>query len=74
MPTTVNPAALRAARLKRGLSQSEVGRRAGISQPAISDHEHGKKSPSVPTLFALAKLYGVSVESLVRGPSVENAA
>lgn len=56
---------LTAAREKTGLSQSEVARRIGATQAAISYFEQGLKIPSVPVLLNLARLYNVSMDYLV---------
>lgn len=53
------------AREKTGLSQSEVARRIGATQAAISYFEQGLKIPSVPVLLNLARLYNVSMDYLV---------
>lgn len=46
---------LRQARLELGLSGTELARRIGKSQPYISDLERGQRTPSLPTLAALAQ-------------------
>lgn len=37
---------IRASRLAAGLSQSELARRAGVSQPNLSAYEQGRRTPS----------------------------
>jgi|SRR5699024_553920 len=37
---------IRSSRLAAGLSQSELARRAGVSQPNLSAYEHGRRTPS----------------------------
>jgi len=37
---------IRASRLAAGLTQSELARRAGVSQPNLSAYEHGRRTPS----------------------------
>ena len=54
-----------AAREKTGLSQTEVAKRIGATQAAVSYFEMGLKIPSVPTLLSLARLYNVSMDYLV---------
>ena len=49
---------LRAARLKRGISQEEVGELAGLSQAAVSYIERGERGPGLGTL-AYADVIGV---------------
>ncbi|MDQ3470739.1 MAG: helix-turn-helix domain-containing protein, partial [Actinomycetota bacterium] len=43
----MTPAALiRTTRTRAGLTQAELARRAGTSQPVISAYEHGRRDPS----------------------------
>ena len=44
---------IHAARARHGLSQSELARRAGTTQTAISRLEAGRRSPSIQTLQRL---------------------
>ena len=58
---------LRELRIKRGISQNELARRAGVKQSVISYIENGRtKHPRIDTLTALAEVLGVSVEKLVK--------
>jgi transcriptional regulator with XRE-family HTH domain len=59
----VEPAILlRRVRQRRGLTQAELARRAGTSQPVVSAYEHGRRDPSVSTL---ARLVAAGGERLV---------
>ena len=49
---------LRAARERAGLTQGELGARAGTSQATISAYESGAKEPSVATLSRLLAATG----------------
>ena len=49
---------LRAARLRRGLDQAEVARRAGMDQPAISRIERDVVSPTLETLNRIFEAMG----------------
>jgi transcriptional regulator with XRE-family HTH domain len=49
---------LRTVRLRRGLSQSELARRAGTSQPVISAYEHHRRDPTIGTLRRLIEATG----------------
>ncbi|NMM93884.1 helix-turn-helix domain-containing protein [Bifidobacterium oedipodis] len=54
---------LRDYRVKRGLSQEQVAKRAGISQPRLSDYEVGRKpigNMTLDTARALCKALNVS--------------
>lgn len=46
------------ARSRAGLSQSELARRAGVTQSVISEYEAGKRQPSLPTLSTLIAATG----------------
>jgi transcriptional regulator with XRE-family HTH domain len=45
-------------RRRQGLTQAELARRAGTSQPVISAYEHGRRDPSVETLRKLVEAGG----------------
>lgn len=51
-------ALIRAARVRRGLTQAELATRAGTSQPVISAYEHGRRDPSTGTLRRLLAAAG----------------
>src|SRR5947208_1915063 len=58
----MDPAALiKAVRRRRGLTQAELARRAGTSQPVISAYEHGRRDPSYETLRTLIAAGGESL-------------
>ena len=73
-PITVDPEALRAARNRRQLTQTEASRQIGISQPVLSQFETGRAQPSLATFFSLALLYHVDAYSLIREVPAESAA
>lgn len=52
---------LRAARLRAGLTQAELGRAAGHSQSAIARWESGRVQPSLETLRALIRASGLEI-------------
>jgi transcriptional regulator with XRE-family HTH domain len=60
MPQSPVPVRLREARLRNGLSQKELGIRAGIDEssasPRINQYETGKHTPDYNTLAQLAKV------------------
>ena len=60
-------ARIRESRERKTLSQSELARRLGVSQPAVSDWENGKTEPSVDNLRAMAVELDVWFEWIVTG-------
>ena len=57
----IDPAKLRDAREKSGLTQEEVGNRCGVTYQQISHIERGNKQPSSSLLIRLCALYGVEL-------------
>ncbi len=55
------PELLRSLRRRQGLTQAELARRAGTSQPVVSAYEHGRRDP---TFGTLAKLVAAGGERL----------
>jgi predicted nucleotidyltransferase/DNA-binding XRE family transcriptional regulator len=53
---------VRQLRERAGLTQAQLAKRAGISQPAISDYEHGRKRPRLSTLQRLAAAVDLEVD------------
>jgi len=49
---------IRAVRRRRGLTQADLGRRAGTSQPVVSAYEHGRRDPTYTTLRRLVEAGG----------------
>lgn len=49
-------------RVSRGLSQAELGARAGIPQPHISDFERGVRHPSHDQIVDLARALNCSTD------------
>src|ERR1700730_11920714 len=55
----MDPAELiKAVRRRQGLTQAELARRAGTSQPVISAYENGRRDPSYDTLRKLVEAGG----------------
>lgn len=59
--------ALRAARLQRNLSQSDLARIAGVSASAISQAERGQRGLSLETVLGLATGLNITLDELLRG-------
>jgi transcriptional regulator with XRE-family HTH domain len=53
-------------RAQRGLTQEQFADLSGFSQQYISGLEHGKRNPTVVTVYELAKALGVSHLDLLR--------
>ena len=58
--------ALKAHRMKCKMTQEFVAEHLGVSRQAVSKWENGTSDPSTSNLLALAKLYGVSPEELLK--------
>jgi transcriptional regulator with XRE-family HTH domain len=56
-------------RRKHGLSQEQLAYRLGISRQAVSKWERAESSPDTDNLIALAKLYDLSLDELLKVPS-----
>jgi len=52
-------------RKQQGLSQEELAERIGVSRQAVSKWERAESSPDTDNLIELARLYGVSLDSLL---------
>lgn len=58
--------ALKVHRTQCKMMQEFVAETIGVSRQAVSKWENGTSDPSTSNLFALAKLYGISVEELLK--------
>jgi uncharacterized protein len=67
-------ALIRAVRRRQGLSQAELARRAGTSQPVVSAYEHGRRDPSYETLRRLVEAGGERLHLDAAPPSPGTAA
>src|SRR5438552_18824772 len=65
---------LRALREMRGLTQAEMGARAGIAPASISHFETGQRVPALDSLVKLADALEVSVDTLLGRAPVESSA
>ncbi|MBR1709262.1 MAG: helix-turn-helix transcriptional regulator [Clostridia bacterium] len=59
---------VRELREKMGLQQKDLALKIGVSQPTISEWEHGKKDPSGERLIKLAELFGVTTLEILGIP------
>ena len=58
--------ALKEHRTRCQMTQEFVAEHLGVSRQAVSKWESGASDPSTANLLALAKLYGISAEDLLR--------
>ena len=57
---------LKAHRVRCNMTQAFVAEALGVSRQAVSKWESGSSEPSTSNLLALAKLFGVSAEELLK--------
>lgn len=69
MITLDSAALISLVRHKAGLSQEDLARRAGTSQPAVARYESGKASPSTSTLLRLLRAGGYDLDVQIRKAS-----
>lgn len=63
--------ALKAQRQHCQMTQEFVAESLGVSRQAVSKWENGSSDPSTSNLLALARLYGISAEELLRQVQTE---
>ena len=57
---------LKQERTRHKMTQEFVAETIGVSRQAVSKWENGVSDPSTSNLFAIANLYGISVENLLK--------
>ena len=55
---------IRALRSERGWSQAALADELGVSRQSVNAIETGKYDPSLPLAFAIARLFGKSIEEI----------
>jgi transcriptional regulator with XRE-family HTH domain len=60
---------LAGARKRAGLTQVELARRAGTTQPVISAYEHGRRDPTIETLRRLVRAAGAELALAAVAPT-----
>ncbi len=63
--------ALKEQRMRCNMTQEFVAETVGVSRQAVSKWENGTSEPSTTNLCALAKLYGILPEELLRAVDLE---
>ena len=58
---------IRRLRLRHDLTQTELAGRAGVSTACVCHLENGERNVRIPVAQALAKAFGLSLESLLDG-------
>ena len=53
-------------RQERGIRQDELAKALGVSRQTISSLENGRYDPSILLAHKIAKLFGMSIEELVK--------
>lgn len=56
---------IKAERIKKGLTQTELGNEFGLKQSTICKYEYGLKRPPNETVVAFAKYFSVSTDYLL---------
>lgn len=66
---------IRTARRQAGLTQAELARRAGMTQPVVAAYEAGRREPTLPMLRKLLGAAGYALDtSLRRSPDEKQVA
>lgn len=63
--SNIFPQRLKELRLKKRLTQTELGKKLGVKQSTFTNWENGKREPNFETLIKLADLLEVSVDFLL---------
>ncbi len=58
--------AVKQARIRAGISQTELGRRIGLDQSGVSRIEHDSRALTVERLLAIAEALGVDPSELIQ--------
>lgn len=60
-------------RKAKGMSQEELAQRIGLSRQAVSKWERAESSPDIGNLVALAEIYDLTIDEIVKGIPEEGA-
>jgi len=71
METTISER-IKSLRKIKGLNQTELGEKTGISRRTISTIENGETDPSAKQITALSEFFSVSTEYLLNGKEESN--
>lgn len=53
-------------RAQQGWSQQELGDKLDVSRQTVNSIERGKYDPSLPLAFAVARVFGLSIEEIFK--------
>lgn len=67
-------ALIREARHRAGITQTELARRVGTSQPAIARYERARAMPDLPTLHRIVEACGLSLRLELAEPDPQQRA
>lgn len=67
-------ALIREARRRGGLTQAELARRVGTSQPAIARYERARAMPELDTLYRIVEACGLELRLELAEPDAQRAA
>ncbi len=56
-------------RKRLNMTQAELAARLGVSQETIANYEAGRREPSIDIVAAMARIFGITVDDLLRGSS-----
>ena len=65
---------IQAHREQLGITQTELARKIGVSQPAVAYWESGARTPNVYILKKMAEIFGCSVDDLISDDKEEKSA
>lgn len=64
---------IKALRADRGWSQAALADQLGVSRQSVNAIETGKYDPSLPLAFAIARLFGKSIEEIFEDETASEA-
>jgi putative transcriptional regulator len=57
---------IRVLRAERGWTQADLAKRLDVSRNSVNAIENGKYDPSLPLAFAIAELFGLTIEEIFK--------
>jgi putative transcriptional regulator len=53
-------------RMEKGWTQADLAKRLDVSRNSVNAIENGKYDPSLPLAFAIAELFGLTIEKIFK--------